>query len=126
MSEHERVMQSKIEELTAENEALKGNGKSRGFLVEKLRLNIGTAVTVIISLVCATWYLQGMLFQVQTNQRDLGDGLREIRRITEELKGSVSNDRWKASHMRVYSYELQRRNATLVVPDVDVIRRSSE
>lgn len=102
MSEADR--QQLVQALADEVEARrKANGG--GFLAEKLKLNIGTAITVGCFIAAATWTVQGRLGEVQ---RSLD---------------SLTGDRWKAAHQRIWSYELGRYNPALKVPDVDEIKQ---
>lgn len=96
------------EQLLAENKRLqleleiaKANGKPT--MAEKLRLNIGTVIT-IVAVACA--------------------GMVKLSSIENKID-AASSDRWRASHMRAWTYRLYQENIAikLMVPSSDVIKR---
>lgn len=100
MSEHE--MDVLVRRLADEMESRR-NGSNR--LAEKLRLNIGTVLVVVGTIASATFY-----------------GTIQLQDIKYSL-GKAGEDRWRGRHMKEWSYRLQYKNPSVVVPDPNDVTR---
>lgn len=87
---------------------------------------IGGAISIVLSLVGATWWLSGRLNQADNDNAERFQELRvEVRELKYRIDRSeqTSRDRWTATHQRLWAAEMRRANPTLDVPDVsDIIR----
>lgn len=98
-------MAAQIDELQR-NQPKRVNG-AVGFMAEKLKVNIGSVITVCSVIIAATWWMAGLL----------GD-------IREDLQ-SANYDRWTGTHMSVYSSHIEAANPSLSlhIPDARKIQQ---
>ncbi len=71
---------------------------ARGFMAERLKLNIGTVVSLGSLLIACTMWLSSQLTEIKQG--------------------------WKVSQQRAWAYRLHLANVALNIPDVDEIARS--
>ncbi len=97
MSDKEQLaaILSQLNDLRA-NQPTRVNGAT-GFMAERLKLNVGTVLTICGALITCTWIVGAKLSAIQDGQ-DKG---------------------WRIRHQQTWAHQLHLENPNLNVPDVD-------